>query len=340
MKIIYGLLFSLSLGLSLFAQPVLDTSYFPKIGKAFSGRSYYKVTPISDIPEGANQTWNLLGLDSVYITEYSFGFRVKSVANTDSGSKFPGAQVAMLSYFGTDSVENFYKYNGNDLEVLGFNVKGVPWNEKFVAPLRVEFRSGLDFEDQLIRTSRSVRYIGGLRTYHRYRDTIRYAGYGTVITTFGTFNNVPLIKLNYSIDQSFSPQGPLQLNNYGRHWLWYLPGYGQPYIRYNEDVDVNVPDAVRYEGYVGYPIVGNKKRIGQTQAFLFPSHLQAGEYLQFSEEISFSSEMVRIFDLQGKQLPTAFEGNRKISTKAWNPGLYLIHIQNRETISTQKIVVE
>jgi hypothetical protein len=340
MKKIYLGIIILLLCPKLFAQPVLNNSYFPVVGKAFSGRSFYKAVPLPPISEGPNQNWDFSGLDSVYITDYNFAFRVKNVSATDSGVKFPGAQVAMVSFFGSDSIENFYAYNGDDLENLGFNVKGVPWNEKFLSPRRVEFRSNLDFGDLFIRTSQSTKNIGALRTYQRYRDTITYAGYGTVTTPFGTYQNVPMLKLNYSIDMSFTPTN-LQLNNYGRHWLWFLPGYGQPYFRYTEDVDVNVPDAVRYEGYVGFiPTISTQDRIRENALQIFPNRIQNGHEILLSGQREGGKVKIEVMDTQGKVVFKSQISDGRFSLNGLKSGLYLVHLQEDERLYTSRLIVE
>ena len=103
------LIFVVFCSLKTIAQPVLSSSYFPQIGKTLIGKTFKKGIALPEIGEGPNQTWNLSGIDSVFIQDFNFVIKPKTVASTDSGFKFPDAQSANISYFGGDSIQNFFK---------------------------------------------------------------------------------------------------------------------------------------------------------------------------------------------------------------------------------------
>lgn len=300
MKKFYVFFLFILLSTPLLAQPVLDQSYFPTVGRTFAGRSFRKTVKIPTIAEGPNQTWNFAGLDSVYILDYNFSFRIKSASNTDSAANFPGATLAYVSYFGTDSIENFQKLNGNDLEYLGYNVKGSPLKENFSIP-RVDFRKDLGFEESFIRQSTSALNVGGFIKYQKYRDTISYAGYGTLITSFGTYQNVVLLRRNFSIDFSFDQGGPFEFGYLGKNWLWYLPGYGLPYVRYDEEVDLLVPDENLISGYIGFipPPVANKEIRNREEVRIMPSLVHGGEEVRI-EGWQGLLDQVQVVDAAGR----------------------------------------
>jgi len=336
----YIFFFVLIFGTKTFAQPALTNAYFPQVGKSFSGRSFSKVTPLPPIAEGANKTWNFAGLDSVYITEYDFAFRSKNVADTDSGIFFPGAQSAIVSYFGTDSIENFYKIAGTDLQNIGYNLKGAPVSEKFSIP-RVDFRAGLNFAEPFINQSRCAATVAGYTWFKKYRDTISYAGYGTLITPFATYNNVVLLKNNFSIEYNFTedPNGNYEIGYVGKSWQWYLPGFGVPYVKYSEEIDLTVPEKVFYEGYVGFiPVpVSNKKSVSK-KILITPTILRMGEELKFSGLDPGQENKIYLWDMQGKRV---FAGNLEGSTlklPILKTGIYSVSIETENDVQVQKII--
>lgn len=333
MKKSYVFYLFILLSTPLLAQPVLDQSYFPEVGRTFAGRSFRKTVPIPSIAEGPNQTWNFAGLDSVYILDYNFSFRIKTPANTDSAANFPGASLAYVSYFGTDSIENFQKINGNDLEYLGYNVKGSPLKENFSIP-RVDFRKDLGFEESFIRQSTSAQRIGGFVKYQKYHDTLTYAGYGTLITSFGTYQNVVMMRRNFSIDFSFNQAGPFEFGYLGKNWLWYLPGYGLPYVRYAEEIDMLVPDENLIEGYIGFipPPVANQEVFDHAEIRLVPTLLHAGEELRL-EGVQDNLSEIRLVDASGRIRELSVREGQVRLPKV-EPGVYSVLIGS----GTQQVV--
>lgn len=323
--------------------PELNSSYFPVNGKVMAGRSFYKVVPMPAPSTGMDQTWNLTGLDSVYINDYTFSFRVKPVAETDSGINFPGAEKAIVSFFGTDSIETFYRQNQGDLEDMGYSLKGVPIKEKFSIP-RVVFRTGLTMNEPFVRQSRSQRTVGDFNYFTRYRDTITYAGSGTLITSFGTYQNVVMLTRFFSIDFNFTPNpaSPFELGYLGRHYMWYLPGFGVPYVFYSEELDLNTPDAYRYEGYIGFvPTVSNQHIKSASTRKVFPSLLsQNQKSLQVISETGDHTELIfTIFDPRGAEVLSGRTTESSISTIGLKPGLYNIHLKNEKGLSQHRIMV-
>ncbi len=324
-----------------FAQPVLDNSYFPTIGKAFSGRSFSKTAPLPPIQEGANITWNFAGLDSVYITDYSFAFRNKNVLNTDSGSRYPSATSAYVSFFGTDSIENFHQVSGNDLLYLGNNLKGADFAERFTTP-RIDLRKNLAFEETFTHQSLSKFSTSGFSKYSKYRDTITYAGYGTLITPFATYENVILIKKSFSIDFAFNQNGPYTFGYLGRNWLWYIPGYGLPYMRYGEEINLEVEGEILYSGFVGFiPVVGNVKTFSGRELKLIPSVLKSdpGQTIQVSG-MENRSATVLLTDAMGRMVRKTQLKDGVFQISNLSAGIYSVHVQSEEGAAVLKLMVQ
>jgi len=326
---------------SAFAQPVIDESYFPTIGKAFSGRSFSKTSPLPPIQEGANVTWNFAGLDSVYITDYSFAFRIKNVANTDSGSRYSNATSAYVSFFGVDSVENFHQALGNNLLYLGNNLKGADFSERFTAP-RVDLQKNLAFEESFIQQSQSKFSTTGFSKYNKYHDTITYAGYGTLITPFATYSNVILIKKFFSIDNAFAPNAPYNLSYLGRSWQWYIPGYGLPYMKYSEEIDLAVADETIYSGYVGFiPVVGNIKTISGRELKLIPSVLTP-DPLQTIRVAGMEnrSATILVTDAMGRLIRKTQLMDGVFQLSSITHGVYSVRVQSEEGSVVLKMLIQ
>jgi hypothetical protein len=339
MKIHYALPAFLLLCFSAFAQPNLDETYFPVAGKSFAGRSFTMTTPMAEPSEGPNQTWNLTSLQSSYILDYNFSFRIKTPAQLDSTAFFPGATSGYVSFFGVDSLENFSKVNGNDLEYLGYNFKGVAISERFTIP-RVELRKNLGFEENFIRVSEATQNVSGFQKFQKYRDTISYAGYGTLITSYGTYSNVIMLKRRFSIDASFNQGGPFEFAYLGKQWLWYLPGYGIPYVKYSVEVDMLVPDQTLYDGYVGFipPPVGVTPGQNQAAVQLLPSVLQNEESV-LAEGME-NLQDVHISDISGKSFPVLHLSGNRFFPPRLHKGLYSVRLTGAQGSVVRKLMVQ
>jgi hypothetical protein len=277
----------------------------------------------------------------VYVTDYSFAFRIKNVLNTDSGSRYPNATSAYVSYFGVDSVENFHQALGNNLLYLGNNLKGADFSERFTAP-RVDLEKNLAFGASSIVQAMSKFSTSGFSKYNKYHDTITYAGYGTLITPFATYSNVILIKKFFSIDNAFAPNDPYSLGYQGRSWLWYVPGYGLPYMKYSEEIDLAVADEIIYSGYVGFiPLVGNAKTLSGRELKMIPSVLSSGSIQTIQVEgMENRSADILLMDAMGRLIGKTQLKNGVFQLSSLSPGIYSVKIQSEEGSNVMKMLIQ
>ena len=327
--------------LSALGQPVLNNTYLPEVGKAFSGRNLVNITAPILIPTGPNQNWDFTSMQSHYNTVYSFGFRVKQAAAAQGAPQFPGAEKAIVSYFGEDSIETFYKQAGTDLQRMGFKIKNIAWTEKFSVP-RVDFRTGHEFQEFSFRESASVENLPGVDPqYFKYYDTVQYAGYGTMTTTFGTYTNVPLIVRRFGKYFSDSPNGTYSPHLFARHWYWYLPGFGVPYIQYSEEIYAIEPETVYYDGYIGFiPSVGTLPAMGGVaETVLFPNVLSNGETLRIqgigSEKVPYT-----LFDMGGRKVTEGLFADQQTRLSSLAGGVYRMAVETRSGVVHHKLVVK
>ncbi len=336
------LIFAIFCCIKTIAQPVLSSAYFPQTGKTLIGKTFKKGVALPEISEGPNQTWNFSGIDSVYIQDFNFMIKAKTVASTDSGIKFPDAQSANISYFGGDSIQNYFKVSGFDLQYIGYNLKGLADKEKFTMP-RVEFRSGLAFEEVFINQSRCRKDFYGDVIYKKYRDTITYAGYGTLITPTETHNNVVLLKNRFSIEfnNSGNPNLNYEIGYLGTQWLWYLPGYGVPYMKYSEEIDWADRTLVFYEGYVGIPQPLALPKIQFSRTInIFPGIIEKNQIVNVNGLETGQKSFAKIFDIQGQMVQSQEVENSSFKINALKTGLYVVVLENENGLSRHKILVK
>ena len=321
------------------AQPVLNNTYLPQVGKAFSGRSFNIIAPLT-FTTGANQTWDFTVFQPNYINDYSFGFRAKGTAGTEGALQFPQADLCIVSYFGSDSIENFHQNSGTDLLNHGFKIKGIDWTEKYSTP-RVDFRSGLEFEEFSFRQAASIEVLPGVDPrYYKYYDTIQYAGYGTVVTSFGTYTNVPLLKRGFAKYFAPTENGDYQPQEYYKEWSWYLPGYGVPYIRYAQSYFAFEPQNLYFDGYIGFiPAVGVADNFHAGKQIVSPTLTRSGGWLQVSE--AKQKFRYRIVDSKGLEVAAGESSLPGIQLPHLAAGLYQVAVSEKDgPISVTRFVVE
>lgn len=342
-KVLLFVFVSLFILVSADAQPPqLDNTFLPQMGKFFSGRSFYRTQSWS-VVSGPNVTWDFTPLEANYITNYSFAFRNKPTTGTQGLPLFPGAAMTQMAYFGEDSIENFIRVDNGQLMQMGYKYKGWDGNEVY-NPNRIDFKTGLAFQDDIsISTSSSVLNIQGAPPqYFKQYDTLAYGGYGTMITTFGTYQNVPMIKRNFSTWFSATETGNYSMHLLGKHWYWYLPGFGAPYIRYTEEVFLLTPDQPMFEGYIGFiaPVVGNQTSQNRSSIQVFPTRLEGNSMIYFSGINPAENTEYVVSDALGRvSLSGKLNGN-SLRVSEIPSGIYQISLRQSGQTNTTRFVKE
>lgn len=337
---LFALLFFANLLAAEAQPPVLNSNYFPVLGKAFSGRNFFRNQPWP-VATGANVTWDFTPLQANYITDYNFAFRNKPTTGTQGSPLFPGAEMTQMSFFGEDSIENFLRTNGGQLLKMGYKYKGWDGNEIF-NPNRVEFQSNLDFGDVHITQINSVKNIVGTPPqYFKYYDTLAYAGYGTMITTFATYQNVPLVTRKFATWYSNELNGNYSLHQLGRHWYWYLPTFGAPYISYTEEVYMLAPEQVYYDGYIGFiPQVSNSELAENLKLNVFPTQIQNLPTLYVTGLRDGIESEYSITDMIGRTLQSGSVKNQQIDVAQLPKGIFQLQVWQQNQSLQTRIVKE
>lgn len=315
--------------------PVINSQYLPVLGKFFSGRNFYR-TQAWPVTTGPNSNWDFTGLQANYITDYSFAFRNKPTTGTQGQSLFPGADMTQMSYFGSDSIENFIKVNNGQLNKMGYKYKGWDGNEIFT-PHRPDIKSGMEYEDVSITLVQSVRNIVGNLLYYKIYDTISYAGYGNMTTTFATYNNVPLFTRRTATWVANQETGPFTREELIRQWNWYLPGFGAPFIQYSETINMFTPEQVIYEGYIGFiPQVSINQSLKKENIRIFPTSIGHESFLTVNGVPP--QCQIQILDAMGRTVLSGVMKDQLISIPDLPSGVHTLRVFSGHDIFQTRFV--
>lgn len=336
---LFSLIFSVFIGFAEAQAPVFNNSYLPVMGKSFSGRSFFR-TQAWPVSGGPNQTWDFTPLEANYITNYNFAFRNKPTTGTQGLNLFPGAEMTQMAFFGEDSIENFLRVSSGQLVKMGYKYKGWDGNEIFT-PNRIECIPNFDYGDINLSECNSVLNIQGAPPqYFKFYDTLEYAGYGTMITTFATYNNVPMFKRNFASWFSTEQAGPYSLHLLGRHWYWYLPQFGAPYIKYSEELFLLTPDQPYYEGYIGFiPQVGVGENEAMSKIQVFPTRIQKESNI-YVAGINSDAAQFTITDLLGRTVSEGRLSEAQIPVSNLASGIFQISIRQGDRFVKSRLVKE
>lgn len=339
-SILFSLFFSSILGFAGAQAPVFNNSYLPQMGKFFSGRNFFR-TQAWPVTSGPNQIWDFTPLQANYITNYNFAFRNKPTTGTQGAALFPGAEMTQMAYFGEDSIENFLRVSNGQLVKMGYKYKGWDGNEIFT-PNRIECIPNFDYGDVNTFECNSVlNIVGAPPQYFRFYDTLEYAGYGTMITTFATYNNVPMFKRNFASWISMDQNGPFSLHLLGKHWYWYLPQYGAPYIRYSEELYLMTPDQPLYDGYIGFiPQVGIGENETSPSVHIFPTRIHQEPWLVASGLAEGINSKFTLTDIFGRTISAGKVEDGQIPVFGLSSGVYQLSIQQGNRLFKSRIVKE
>jgi hypothetical protein len=185
-------------GLSLSAQPVLDHSIVPQIGDGYK-LAVAKTDNISEGNAGANQTWNFstLQMESGTVPTQ---FRVVSPVGTPYYFNNPSANLVIKAEEDT-VIYSYFKDEANKLSLLG--TASLAFSQKFTDPdAQLQFPTNFNgsYQDHFeYETDAGT----GFNFYSKGDRTIKYDGYGTIITPLGTFpNSIRLKSVSNQVDSA------------------------------------------------------------------------------------------------------------------------------------------
>ena len=215
MKILFTFFLSIAT-LFISAQgPVIEGTYYP--ARNTSIKQVWQTTSISLVPTiGANQIWDYTPANGAFTNiADTFGCKFVDAAQTPYASYFPSATHAVflrtpLIGNPSDSLYEYFNIGYNGFQAVGgFNIQNkfdstITYSDwEFYLPAQMPF--GYMKKD----TSRYVAYANNFsgfkgKTKARKIKTFTYVGYGTLKLPNATYNNVALVREDFSaIDSVF-----------------------------------------------------------------------------------------------------------------------------------------
>lgn len=215
MKKIFTLVFFITT-LATFGQgPVIEGTYYPARNTAI--KQVWQTTSITIIPTlGANQVWDYTQANGAFTNiADTFGCKFVDASQTPYASYFPSATHAVflrtpLIGNPSDSLYEYFNIGYDGLKAVGgFNIQNkfdstITYSDwEFYLPAQMPF--GYVKQD----TSRYVAYANNFsgfkgKTKARKIKTFTYVGYGTLKLPNATYNNVALVREDFSaIDSVF-----------------------------------------------------------------------------------------------------------------------------------------
>ncbi|MBO9700351.1 MAG: T9SS type A sorting domain-containing protein [Sporocytophaga sp.] len=202
------------------AQPEFNSIITPKDGQIFKSYTLEDVT-VSPGNGGANQYWDF---SEITFPEESAGIQTYFFANPSNASAFPTANFIENS----DEITTYYNYTSTEEVELGYYDSAedaFPSTMVYSDP-KTTFKAPFAYNETQTDDYYGSITIGEYSYIESGSNTNTYDGYGTLKTSFGTFNNVIRIKIsgisNYEI-QGFGTHSTT-IDAYG----YFIPGYTLP----------------------------------------------------------------------------------------------------------------
>jgi hypothetical protein len=308
-KITFLLLF---FSLLLFGQPVLNSSDVLNLDISSIGHAATSSTITAGL-SGANQAWDFSNLNLMTQGNSTTTY----VLTAPYASSFPTANYYVNTIY--NAINNFvyYKLTSNKLEVLGssdstgITSNFINPNTVFVFPFA--FNTVLNDTYQL-STSPAIN-----------SKVTTYDAYGTVITAFGTFNNV--IRLKEIV------------NNSDIYYSWFQTNPYRSIV--NARAYVNSGNTVYFSVYQPTNLGITQNSI-KSNFSIYPNPT-AGDFTINYDAFANREVFVNVYDILGNQIikNEKIDSNSKnINSSDFDSGLYLIKItdSNNEVLYSDKII--
>lgn len=244
------------------AQPILQNNVVPNIGDSYQ-LANADTFGIFQGNAGANQTWNLSGLQPLGDTQ-----RVQYHIIDPDGTPYivhhPSANLATK----IDEHTVIYAYYRTQPDQLSFSgTSSVAYNQTYSDP-DIRLRFPTHFNDSSLDTFRYTTDFGAGVVFHTQGTrTTTYDGYGTLTTPLGTFPNAMRIKSVAAYTDTVNAVGNVLILN--RHELttygWLLaehPDYlaGIYYLKTTGETQIPGFDTL----FIDYPVIKTASYISET----------------------------------------------------------------------------
>ncbi|MCB0571187.1 MAG: T9SS type A sorting domain-containing protein [Phaeodactylibacter sp.] len=340
---------------ALFAQPVLNSEYFPKLGLI---QTMTEIDPgsLPAISVGASQTWDfedIVPLDGAPATTFEY---IDPVI-TPYGESFGDANICNLI---TDTASYFayFKVDENQWDYLGVGTDFGPIVFDDPMTMLKPMTFGASFKDTAI----SYLEFPDFGYYQFITQQVWYRGYGTLKLPQGDFYQVILVESNQKeIDSLAIPsEGYYSIDTIvTTSWAWYKAGITNPLGTYSlssarskQSVAGQEPtywesseeaDA-QFDLSVVSAILEKAQPLGADMA-VYPNPASGDAWLSVEALYNSSAVRLAIFDATGKAVRqesvSLTEGPNRIQLRKGNlqPGLYLVSLfLEGQQLSTRLII--
>lgn len=274
------------------AQPVL-TGSTPKLGYKMGAYSGPSVSPGS---AGTNVTWDFTSAS----LPISSTVEVVAPSATPFYSQYSSSNFAVKISAGSNSAYNYYNYTATKLEVIGTDIGSSNIDHSLDNKLWVKLP--FSYQNEATDTWK-------IDTMS-YTDSIKYDGYGTLITPFDTFHNVVRVKAI-----TYNTTGKLNTT-----YTWFKSDSLFQIMTVDDNgttvLDLPVPTSVKQ--------VLNKRTVA---AFPNPA------VNELTIDAGISNGTITIADAVGRQLKSIHtkSGSTTIDVADMNPGIYSYTLQDNYT---------
>ena len=321
MKRVSTLIVMLGFSLAGYSQPVISN-----LAPNFGDHMTYKQSDTAPDPgpAGANITWDF---SNEVIQNYTAEYSVEHPEDVSGSDMFPNATMVWVVDIGVGVLNSFMSFQNNAFTEYGNNSEfsGTTSGKQYTDPL-VHFTYPLEYQN-----TDSDDYAGnvfGITGTNNFTGSVIYEvdGYGTIITPFGTYDNVLRITAN-----SVELLGTLGFTTTDSitETSWYSP-------------DVPVPVMVitsEHSSLFGIPMDSSKTTTAlsefngassslggennRTTFSIFPN--PASDYIQIAFDAKGSNTSVlRLADNTGRVIKNErIDPNEKVDISGLKPGIYI-----------------
>ncbi len=311
MKINFILTISiLCLNINFYAQPVLNAVNFPK---NYSTEHYRVKNPTNLTPGGSesNQTWDF---SSISETSLIRTINLVDVSTIPYSSSFPQANLC-LKYTNVGSSNSdyvYYKQSSTLFETQGFT-DGNSYFVYAINPLTI-FEFPYTF-NKVINDTKQNSNQSNLDT-----SVSKYDAYGTIITPFGTFNNVIRVKSNQNPNYTI--------------YDWYTTD-PHTYIMtlVVDEKKSNNNEAFIYKEITSLEISKNQK---DNTISIYPNPASSQINIQIPNFLII--DKVVLLDIIGKVLITKLQNTNQLDVENLPKGVYIIQAYSGGSKLEQKFI--
>ncbi len=215
---------SLFTAAGIMAQPTINLSGMPELGTVIFSSSV-NAAGITPGAAGANQTWNFTVYpDTGAVDSFTF----VSPESTPFASTFPSATIAYANITDTTAVYGYIRESSAAIELVGaaFTDGSTQFNSIYTNPQTIYGFPGT-YNSTLSDTYRSEAFIADFGATFVSTGTQNYVidGYGTLVTTAGTYSNTLRIKKrDLSTDSTLTDFGDFATEARNTTYEWVAVG--------------------------------------------------------------------------------------------------------------------